>query len=153
VPLGVDLKTGRTLSVTFRHGEDFFAGLIELCRQHDIRYGYIPMFIGGFRWAGIAGTCDKVADPEAPVWSGVHLTTLDAVGSGTIAWDEAAGQIFPHVHLSVGIRPYSATGHTGHLVDAEVQYLTEMLLVEVEAPAMRRVPDHDLYDIPMLTLG
>jgi predicted DNA-binding protein with PD1-like motif len=153
VPHGVDLKTGRTLSVTFRHGEDFFAGLIELCRQHDIRYGYIPMFIGGFRWAGLAGTCDKLEDPEAPVWSGVHLSTLDAVGSGTIAWDEAAGRIFPHIHLSVGIRPYSATGHTGHLVDAEVQYLTEMLLVEVEAPAMRRVPDPDLYDIPMLTLG
>lgn len=153
MPQGVDLKTGRTLSVTFRDGEDFFAGLNDLCRAHDIRHGYIPMFIGGFRWAGLAGTCDKVEDPEAPIWSGVHLTTLDAVGSGTIAYDETEDRILPHVHLSVGIRPYSATGHTGHLVNAEVQYLAEMLLVEVEAPVMRRVRDPGMYDIPVLTVG
>ena len=44
----------------------------------------------------------------------------------------------------------SATGHTGHLLGAKVQFLTEMLVIEVTNPTMHRTPVPDLYDVPLL---
>lgn len=49
------------------------------------------MFIAGFTEAEIVGTHSKLDDPKAPVWSSVHLTTIEALGGGTIAYDEAEG--------------------------------------------------------------
>ncbi|WP_231494106.1 hypothetical protein [Nocardiopsis sp. CNT312] len=42
---------------------------------------------------------------------------------------------------------------TSHLLGAQVQFLTELLLVEVASPQVHRVPDPDLYDIPLLHFG
>jgi len=148
-----EMRTGRSVLVAFEHGEDFFDGLLEACRANDIRQGYIPMFIGGMATAEIIGSCERPADPQAPIWTPVHLTGLDVVGAGTIAYDPATGTSQPHVHLSAGIRGYSATAHTGHLLRGTVQYLTELVIVEVTAPALRRVADPDLYDLAVLRFG
>jgi hypothetical protein len=43
------------------------------------------MFLAAFAEADIVGTCDKLDDPAAPVWSKVHLTNAEALGS-TPAW-------------------------------------------------------------------
>lgn len=99
------------------------------------------------------GTCQKLADPHAPVWSSVHLTNVEALGGGTIAYDESAHQILPHIHVSVGLKAHSATGHTSHLLTAQVQFLTEMLLIEVAEPALTRQQNPDLYDVPLLRFG
>ncbi|MGO9190489.1 MAG: hypothetical protein ACLP8X_18800, partial [Streptosporangiaceae bacterium] len=48
---------------------------------------------------------------------------------------------------------HSATGYTSHLLAARVQFLVEMIVVEVTAPAMTRPPDPSLYDLPLLTFG
>jgi hypothetical protein len=53
------------------------------CRQHGIRQGYVPMFIAGFEEAEIVGTCEKLKDPKAPVWSRVYLENVEALGCGT----------------------------------------------------------------------
>jgi hypothetical protein len=63
------LTIGRTTGVAFDHREDFYTALAEACRANGIRQGYIPMFIAGFVEARLAGTCDKLDDPQAPVWS------------------------------------------------------------------------------------
>jgi predicted DNA-binding protein with PD1-like motif len=65
----------------------------------------------------------------------VHLTNVEALGCGTIARDDAGG-ILPHIHTSVGLKEHSATGHTSHLLAAKVQFLTEMIVVEADAPVM-----------------
>jgi hypothetical protein len=52
--------------------------------------------------------------------------------------------------VSVGLKEHSATAHTSHLLSAKVQFLTEMLLVEVSNPAMLRAHDPELYDVPLL---
>jgi hypothetical protein len=39
------------------------------------------------------------------------------------------------------------------LLSATVQFLTEMLIVEVASPAMRRLRNPDLYDVPLLHFG
>ncbi len=67
-----------------------------------------------------------------------------------MAYDEAAGRVAPHIHVAVGCKEHSATGHTSHLLGATVQFLTEMLIIEVTHPAMRRTPAPDLYDVPLL---
>jgi predicted DNA-binding protein with PD1-like motif len=145
-----ELKAGRTFGVTFQHGDDFMASLACFCRQNEVRQGYIPMFIAGFAEADIVGTCEKLEDPLAPVWAKVHVTNVEALGCGTIAHDDADGTL-PHVHVAVGLKEHSATAHASHLLSAKVQFLTEMLVVEILAPDMTRPKDRSLYDVPLLT--
>jgi predicted DNA-binding protein with PD1-like motif len=148
-----ELTTGRTIGVRFDPGESFFPALEELCRSYGIRYAYIPMFLAAFAEADVVGACDKLDDPAAPVWSKVHLTNAEALGCGTIAYDDREGRIVPHVHTTLGLKERSATGYTSHLLAARVQFLVEMVVVEVTAPSMTRPPDPGLYDVPRLVFG
>jgi predicted DNA-binding protein with PD1-like motif len=114
-----ELKTGRTFAVAFDHGDDFMTTLARFCRDHGVQQGYIPMFLAGFAEADVVGTCEKLDNPDAPVWSKVHVTNVEALGCGTIARDERDG-ILPHIHTSVGRKEHSATAHTSHLLAATV---------------------------------
>ncbi|ADL47626.1 PPC domain-containing DNA-binding protein [Micromonospora aurantiaca (nom. illeg.)] len=147
-----NLTPGRMISVVFDHSDDFFTALAEACRAHDIKQGYIPMFIAGLSTAKIVGTCQRLDNPNAPVWTHVDLTNVEALGGGTIAWDDTNQKILPHIHITAGLKEYSATAHTSHLLDATVQFLTEMLIIEVVSPARRRLPNSTLYDVPQLHL-
>jgi predicted DNA-binding protein with PD1-like motif len=147
-----ELKTARTFGVAFDHGDDFMTALATFCRDNEVRQGYIPMFLAGFAEADIVGTCEKLDDPQAPVWSKVHVTNVEALGCGTIARDDADG-ILPHIHTSVGLKEHSATAHTSHLLAATIQFLTEMIIVEVDAPEITRPRSRNLYDVPLLTFG
>ena len=62
------------------------------------------------------GTCEKLADPDTPLWSGVHPKNMEALGCGTIAYDEAEDRILPHVHAALGLKAHSATAHASHLL-------------------------------------
>ena len=148
-----ELTTGRTFGARFDPGEDFFPALENFCRDNGIRQGYIPMFLAAFAESDIVGTCDKLDDPAAPVWSKVHLTNAEALGCGTIAYDEQAGRIVPHIHTALGLKEHSAAGYTSHLLAARVQFLVGMILVEVTAPIMTRPADPGLYDVPRLVFG
>ncbi|MPZ66551.1 MAG: DUF296 domain-containing protein [Pseudonocardiaceae bacterium] len=148
-----ELITGRTFGLAFDHGDDFFTALDQFCRDNDVRQGYIPMFLAGFAEAELVGTCEKLADSAAPVWSCVHLTNAEALGCGTLAYDDATETVLPHVHVAVGLKEHSATAHASHLLSARVQFLTEMLLVEVTSPRMCRFADPDLYNVPLLRFG
>ncbi|GAB3838502.1 PPC domain-containing DNA-binding protein [Kribbella italica] len=145
-----ELTMGRTFAVRFDHGEDFFTSLATFCEHHGVRQGFIPMFIAGLRQVELVGTCERVAEPEAPVWSSVRLESVEAFGGGTLAYDADADAVVPHIHVSVGLKHQSATAHTSHLLSAEVQFLTEMYVVEVAGPTMSRVRLADLYDVPQL---
>jgi hypothetical protein len=63
---------------------------------------------------------------------------VEALGGGTLAWDEVTKSVAPHIRLSVGLKEHSATAHTSHLIGATVQFLTEMIIVEVAEPSLRR---------------
>ncbi len=145
------LITGRTFAVAFDHGEDFFTALAAFCHDNDIRQGYIPAFIAGFAHVTIVGTCQRPDDPDAPVWDHVHLTSVEALGAGTLAYSPDTATVDPHIHVSVGLKHHSATGHTSHLLDAQVQFLTEMIVVEVTSPEFHRTRNPNLYDVPLLT--
>ncbi|GAB2614386.1 PPC domain-containing DNA-binding protein [Kribbella endophytica] len=145
-----ELTMGRTFAVRFDHGEDFISSLADFCRQHDLRQGFVPMLIAGLRAVELVGTCAKADDPEAPVWSSVHLESVEALGGGTLVYDPQAQRILPHIHVAVGLKHQSATAYTSHLLGAEMQFLTEMYVVEVAGPTMSRLHLADLYDVPQL---
>ncbi|TLF74299.1 PPC domain-containing DNA-binding protein [Nocardia cyriacigeorgica] len=145
-----ELTIGRTFAVAFDHGDDFFGSLTEFCRVHGIRQGYIPSFIAGFSEVDLVGTCDKLENPDAPVWSKVHLSNVEAFGGGTIAYSPAEDRSSFHIHVAVGLKEQAANGYTSHLLNATVVFLTEMIVVEVLAPEMDRIADPSLYDVPLL---
>lgn len=88
-----ELTLGRTFGVVFEHGDDFFAALTKFCHDNNIRQGYIPAFIAGFSEVEIVGTCARLDDPQAPVWTSVHLTNVEAFGGGTLAFDVDNGRV------------------------------------------------------------
>src|SRR4051812_45786946 len=108
------------------------------------------MFIAAFAEVEIVGACARLEDPDAPVWSTVHLTNVEAVGAGTIAYDSTSAEILPHIHVSVGEKARSASGYTSHLVSARVQFLVEMVIVEVTNPSLIRPKESALYEVPIL---
>jgi len=148
-----ELTIGRTFGVTFDHGEDFFPTLSTFCKSQGVRHGYIPMFLAAFAEAAIVGACDKLEDPDAPVWSRVHLTNVEAFGCGTLAYDPDRDTIVPHIHTTLGEKARAATGHTSHLLEASVQFLVEMIVVEVLNPTMTRPVNSELYNVPLLTFA
>lgn len=148
-----ELTAGRTFGIVFDHGDDFVDTLTAFCTANDVRQGYIPMFIAGFAEAEIVGTCEKLADPGAPVWSKVHLTNVEALGCGTLGYDPETSRVLPHIHTSLGLKERSVLGHTSHLLSARVQFLVEMLLVEITTPTMLRTREPALYDVPLLRFG
>lgn len=141
---------GRQFVVVFDDGDDFLTALGDFCKNENIRQGIIPGFIAGLREVDIVGTCDRIENPDAPVWDKVHLETVEAHGSGTLAWDENAGAVAPHLHVSVGLKGMGAVGYTSHLLGAQVQFLTEMLVIEVASPDLNRVKDESLHGAPLM---
>jgi len=71
----------------------------------------------------------------------------------TLAYDDAHDRIAPHIDVSVGLEEHSATGYTSHLLAATVQFLTEMLIIEISGPVMRLIPEASLYDMPQLRIS
>jgi hypothetical protein len=79
-----ELTIGRTFGVTFDHGEDFLGALARFCKDHEVRQGYLPMFIGAFSQAEIVGARGPLARPDAPLWDRVRIDTVEALGGGHI---------------------------------------------------------------------
>jgi len=48
-----------------------------------------------------------------------------------------------------GEKARSAVGYTSHLLSAKVQFLVEMIVVEVVGPSTTRPRDPDLYNVPL----
>ncbi len=147
-----ELTIGRTFAVTFEHGRDFYAELTTFCEENEVRQGYIPFFLAGFSEVELVGTCGKVEDENAPVWSSVYLRNVEAAGGGTIARDHDTGALSPHIHVAVGVKTSSAVAHTSHLLRATILFLTEMIVVEVVRPDLTRVKNPDLYNVGLLSL-
>lgn len=145
-----ELSIGRTFGVTFEHEADFFEELSLFCKENQVKQGYIPMFIAGFSEVELVGSCGKINNPNAPVWDKVYLENVEACGCGTIAYDSQKDMISPHIHVSTGIKSYSASAHTSHLLSAKVLFLVEMVVVEVLQPEIKRVVDPNMYNIGLL---
>lgn len=148
-----ELTIGRTFLVTFEHGKDFFTELRAFCTAHGIQQGYIPCFIAGMSEVELVGTCEKIEDKHAPIWSKVHLENVEAVGAGTVAFDPESEHISPHIHVSIGQKTDSALARMSHLLNARVLFLTEMVIVEVLSPRLTRIKNPSLYNVGLLSFS
>ncbi|RLU81969.1 DUF296 domain-containing protein [Streptomyces griseocarneus] len=144
---------GRSFVLALDHGEDFFTGLGAFCREHEIRSAHIPTFIGGFRTARLVGSCEPLADPEAPLWEDITVESLEVLGGGTLAWDPDTESLSPHIHVTVGLKAASADGRTSHLLGAEVQFINELVVQEIASPPLIRRRDPGLHGVPLLGFG
>ncbi|MEU1151501.1 PPC domain-containing DNA-binding protein [Streptomyces sp. NPDC005918] len=148
-----EITTGRRFAVAFDDGEDFFASLQDFCHSTGLRAGHIPTLIGGFSSVRLVGTCGPLTDPERPLWDEIEVKNLEVLGGGTLAWDAANNRIAPHIHVSAGLKADSADGRTSHLLGGTVQFITELVIEEWVAPAVTRLPNPNLFDVPLLTFG
>jgi predicted DNA-binding protein with PD1-like motif len=78
-----ELTVGRAFGVTFDYGEDSFEALSSFCREHGVCQGCISSLIGAFAEAEVVGACEKLADPDAPVWAKTRVGNVEAFGAGT----------------------------------------------------------------------
>nr|WP_276611083.1 PPC domain-containing DNA-binding protein [Kineococcus siccus] len=147
------MRGGRRVAVVLEPGEDLFGGIAQVCRDLDVRQAYVPVFLGAFSTAELIGTCGPVPDPDLPMTDVVHLDNTEGSGSGSIAWEEATGRVSVHLHASLGLKSRSATAHAGHLLAARVQYVVELVLEEVVAPGLLRVPHPGARGIPALAFA
>ncbi|WP_030230440.1 PPC domain-containing DNA-binding protein [Streptomyces sp. NRRL S-350] len=151
------VRTGRQFVLALDHGEDLLEGITRFCADQGIRAGYIPLFVGGLRSARLVGSCEPLADPEAPLWEEVTVEVLEALGGGTLAWDTEKDCLAPHIHVAAGIKAKSAEGRVSHLLGATVQFICEIPIIEVVSdtagPALTRQRSAELYDVPLLGFG
>jgi predicted DNA-binding protein with PD1-like motif len=108
-------------------------------------------FIAGMSEVELVGTCEKVEDKHAPIWSKVYLENVEAIGAGTLAFDEETGNVSPHIHVSIGQKTDSALARMSHLLRARVLFLTEMVVVEVLQPQFQRMKNPSLYNVGLLS--
>ena len=146
-----ELKIGRTFGIRFEHGNDFIVELEEFCKVNDVKQGYVPFFVGDFSEINIVGTCSKSKHPGEPMLnSPAYFENVESFGAGTIAYDQEAEKILPHFHISIGSRLNGATAYTSHFISGTVQFLTEMVLMEVLSPSMERISDKNVFNLKLL---
>ncbi|GAA3873160.1 hypothetical protein GCM10022381_15200 [Leifsonia kafniensis] len=146
-----ELTAGRRFALVLQPGDDVTDSLTRFCRENGVEQGYLPVFLGAFSALSLIGTCEPVDDEFEPMPKSVHLTNVEGIGSGTIAWDGDGLRVLPHLHVAVGLKSYSATAYAGHLLAATVQYVTEIVVEEVTSPRFSRVPDPAARGIPNLS--
>lgn len=116
----MEYRTGsikRVFNVRFDEGDDFLEGLRQLIIKENIRCGWFHV-LGGLRQAGVVtGPREPVMPPE-PVWAQLD-GAYEALGSGSIYWDETE----PRVHL------HAALGHHGETLTACVRKGTKVYLI------------------------
>jgi len=146
-----EVKQGRTFMVRLEHGKDFMAKLKDFCRSNGVRQGYVPCFFGDFSEIYIVGSCGKSDNPSGPMLeSKAYFRNVETFGCGTIAQDPVTGDLLPHFHISVGSRLNSASASTSHFISGTVQFLIEMVVVEVLSPDLVRLSDESVYNLKLL---
>jgi predicted DNA-binding protein with PD1-like motif len=145
-----EVKLGRTFVVVFKHGSDFYGELRRFCRKNNVRQGYIPTLIGAFKDIQVKGSMSK--DLDKPELERIRVEGAELMGGGTIAYDEDADEILPHVHVALGDRLKAGAGVTSCLLDATVNFTVEMVLVEIISPKMVRVENPSLFNMKLLSL-
>lgn len=149
--ISTELKTGRTFMIRFEHGKDFIAELEDFCGVNGVKQGYVPFFSGDFSEIYIVGSCGKSENPTGPMLgSKAYFENVESFGCGTIAFDPETGLLLPHFHISIGSRLNSASANTSHFLKGTVQFLIEMVLVEVLSPAIVRTTDEHVNNLKLL---
>lgn len=112
-----EVNIKRVIAGRIPRGTDLIMGIKEICREYDIRYGYIPMCIGSLISARIIYA---VPDEEAPIGF-VYCSPVDIRGplellyiQGLIGLEDT-GEQSVHVHMLISDKDMKIYG--GHTVE------------------------------------
>ncbi|PRY68813.1 putative DNA-binding protein with PD1-like motif [Glaciihabitans tibetensis] len=148
--LSAELRIGRRIGIVLQPGDDVLQSISDACVAHDIRQGFIPVFVGAFRAARFIASHSPIDDQETPLKEVVDIAYAEGLGSGSVTWDAAAQRHQIHVHLVAGVKDAAAAGFAGHLLSATTHYVAEVVIDEVIDPQMVRVADPDAFGIENL---
>jgi predicted DNA-binding protein with PD1-like motif len=138
VVISSELVLGRSLLVVVEPGEPLMATVLDACADHGIVQGYLPVFLGAFTTLRLIGTCGPPLDRDAPIADEVWLDNVEGSGSGTLCVDPGQGKTVLHLHAALGVKQYAANGYAGHVLEATVQYVAEIVVQEVVQPLLTR---------------
>ncbi len=146
-----ELTVGRRLAIALEPGDDVLTSLASACRAHGLSQAVVVTCSGAFRRVRlIATTGDGGPDPDEPLADHVDVTFVEGTGSGTVTTD-AAGELSVHLHAAVGVRTEAGAAYAGHVLEAEAQYVVEIVLDEVLSPRMSRVASEATRGVPAWT--
>lgn len=126
------------------------ATVLAACGGHGIRQGYLPVFLGAFSTVRLIGTCGPLLDPDAPISDEVWLDNVEGSGSGTLCVDPRQGDSVLHLHAALGVKQYAANGYAGHVLEATVQYVAEIVVQEIVQPLLTRQVHPGSSGLPIL---
>ncbi len=144
------VTTGRRLAVALEPGDDVLPSLAEACRAHHISQAVIVTCSGAFRRMRLIATHGEVGpDQDEPMQDSVEVTFVEGIGSGTVATMDD-GTLSVHLHAAVGIRADGGAAVAGHVLEAESQYVVEVVMDEVLSPTLTRVASEATRGVPAL---
>ena len=147
MPVSTEAMPGRTIIARLKPGEEIFGGIAKVMEKHDVKCGYIPVLLGGFKHARIR-SMSRSENPDKPQTIDIELDEpLEYHGCGTIARGRDGK---PAIHIHVSAAKSHAAPVAGHLVSATVVLLTEIVIVEITSPALVRKLDPDCFEYEVL---
>lgn len=144
-----EISEGRRIVVVLDPGDEVIESIQEACREHGIRSGTLPVFLGAFTSVTLIGTREAVVDPEAPMPQRTVVRWVEGSGSGTVASDET-GTPLVHLHASVGDKADAALGYAGHVIAAVTHYTAELVIEEILEPQLIRQADPSAHGLATL---
>jgi uncharacterized protein len=93
-------KVGRILVVRFSDGDDVLQGLVDICRQENVRAASFSL-VGGMKRGRFVVGPENETLPPVPEWRAL-AESHEALGFGTIFWQDAQPKV--HFHGAFGKR-------------------------------------------------
>ncbi len=134
-----ELSVGRRFLVVLQPGDDVLGGIRDFCAENGVEQAYLTTFLGAYTEAELIGTADPITDEDAPLPESVVVRNSEGIGSGTVVTVD--GVCTPHIHVAIGEKGDSAAAYAGHLLSGTVQYVTEIIAVEILGPRLTRRSD------------
>jgi predicted DNA-binding protein with PD1-like motif len=134
--LSSPMVCGDSAIVILEPGEEVLETLASAIRNLGFDQAFLPVFLGAFRQVDFIGTTEDIPDPDAPLAASITVRNCEGSGSGTVTVGLDGPQI--HLHASVGAKGDAARATAGHVLRAEVQYPTEVVITQIISPRLIR---------------
>ncbi len=140
-----DSKVKRVVAGRIPRGVDFITGIKQICKEHNIKHGYIPMCIGSFITARFIYA---IPDENAPI-DFVYSKPVDVEGplellyaQGLIGMEDTGEQSI-HIHMLVSDKYMRIFG--GHTIEGGniVAATAEIIIHELEEAEFVRQYDEE----------
>lgn len=139
---------GKTVVVSLKRGDDLLFNILETCRKHDIKQGFIPTMVAALSnielSVSVNGEFKVVTNANVKIKGPAEF-----LGMGTIS--QKKGHTYLHLHGAFGSKGRQTV--IGHLISAKVAIVAEIIIQEIEGIKMQKQPDPKLFNYPVLNIA